>query len=372
LRTAPFIFNLFGEALQWILQKFYSWTIKRYLDDFLSILPPNTKPSDVHLAKTLFRHLTTLLGFTEAEDKSQDGTRIDFIGLILDTAKMQAQLPLDKKQRAINNINDVLKRGTVTQKQLQKLLSLLEFCAKVFPLGHPFLRRIWNMCKKGRTGRQRLTTAAKHNLAWWKTFLPIWSGVSMIQLTRERVYIATDASGKKGIEGAWFNGNTIEMFSTRVKRRHRSKHINWKEVFAIIYAFASWAEFWANKQVFVFCDNEAAVEEVNKRSIRGAAINPLQSLFLLAAKQNIDMVAIWVPSKDKSLADALSRFDLETVTNLVGQSASSLHRRQPSAITSKISRLLHHSTSTTVLPQGPKPNKEAAFQSTNSSAPATA
>jgi RNase H-like domain found in reverse transcriptase len=288
------------------------------------------------------------LGFTEAEEKSQDGTRVDYLGLIIDTTAMQAQLPHDKKQRAINNINDVLKRGTITQKQLQKLLGLLEFCAKVFPLGRPFLRRIWNMCRKDRIGRQRLTTAAKHDLAWWKAFLPIWSGVSMIQLTRERVFIATDASGKKGIGGAWFNNDKIEIFSTRVKRRHRPKHINWKEVFAIVYAFACWSEYWANKQVFVFCDNEAAVEGVNKRSIRGAAINPLQSLFLLAAKQNIDVVAIWVPSKDNALADALSRFDLDTVTNLVGQHVSSLPRRQPSAIASKMSRLLRPSTSTTV------------------------
>lgn len=41
LRTAPFIFNLFGEAFEWILQREYSWLLKRYLDDFLIILPQN-------------------------------------------------------------------------------------------------------------------------------------------------------------------------------------------------------------------------------------------------------------------------------------------------------------------------------------------
>jgi hypothetical protein len=160
LRTAPFIFNLFGEALQWILQRKYSYVVKRYLDDFLFILPPTTTPSEAQQVGTQFKIICTPLGFTEAEDKSKDGTRVDYLGLILDTARMEAQLPEYKKNRALESIQDVLHHGTVTQKQLQKLLGLLEFCTKVFPLGRPFLRCIWNMFKKERSGRQRLTKSA--------------------------------------------------------------------------------------------------------------------------------------------------------------------------------------------------------------------
>jgi ribonuclease HI len=347
LRTAPFIFNLFGEALQWILHRKYSYVIKRYLDDFLFVLPPAVDESEIQRAGAQFKTICAALGFTEAEDKSKDGTHVDYLGLILDTAKMEAQLPEDKKNRALESIKDVLRRGTVTQKQLQKLLGLLEFCAKVFPLGRPFLRCIWNMFKKERSGQQRLTKAAQNDLTWWAAFLPVWSGVSMIQISRKRVYIATNASGTKGIGGAWLQDDNVKIFSTRVNRRHRSKHINWKELFAIVYAFSSWSEQWGNKQVIVFCDNEAVVEGVNKRSIRGDAIHPLQTLFLLAAKRNIDVATVWVPSKANALADALSRFDRETVTNLLGQDAGSLLRRQPSSITSKLSHLMQLSTSTT-------------------------
>jgi Reverse transcriptase (RNA-dependent DNA polymerase) len=90
LRTAPFIFNLFGEALQWILHRKYSYVIKRYLDDFLFILPPTVNPSEVQQAGAQFKIICTALGFSEAEDKSKDGTRVDYLGLILDTAKMEA------------------------------------------------------------------------------------------------------------------------------------------------------------------------------------------------------------------------------------------------------------------------------------------
>jgi len=66
----------------------------------------------------------------------------------------------------------------------------------------------------------------------------------MIQISRPRIYIATDASGRKGIGGICFESQ--QLFSTRVPRRHRGKHINWKELFAVLYAFADWSEDWIN------------------------------------------------------------------------------------------------------------------------------
>jgi len=351
LRTAPFIFNLFGEAFQWILQRKYSWTLRRYLDDFLMIFPPDY---NVATASEQFDGICGQLGFTEASEKRKDGTCVDYLGLILDTVKMEARLPEEKKIRTINEINMTLAARSVTLKQLEKLLGLLEFCVAVFPLGRPFLRHVWNMFRLGRSWRQRLTTAARRDLQWWKEFLPIWSGISAIQLSRPRYHIATDASGKKGIGGVWFEAdNKFNMFATRLNRRHRPKHINWKELFAVLYAFASWADNWGESRVIVFCDNEAVVAGINKRTIRGAAINPLQSLFLLAAQRNIDVVAVWVPSKANALADALSRFDSEKITNLVGQQANSLLRRQPSMIMSKTCRLMQPSICTTASPHRP-------------------
>ena len=103
----------------------------------------------------------------------------------------------------------------------------------------------------------------------------------------------------------------------------------------------------------MFCDNEAVVAGINKRTIQDATINLLQSLFLLAAQRNIDVVAVWVPSKANALADALSRFDSEKITNLVGQQANPLLRHQPSMIMSKTCRLIQPSICTMASPHRP-------------------
>jgi len=42
----------------------------------------------------------------------------------------------------------------------------------------------------------------------------------MIQISCEWMYIATDASSTKGIEGAWLQDHDVKIFSTRVKRLH--------------------------------------------------------------------------------------------------------------------------------------------------------
>jgi len=281
LRTAPFLFNLFGEVFQWILQHIYTWTVKRYLDDFLGIFP-----TDHDLAKTAseFDMVVDKLGFTEATDKRQEGTCVDYLGLILDTKKMEARLPDEKKSRAMSGIELMLAKPMTTTKQLEKLLGLLEFCVSVFPLGRPFLRHVWNMFRKSKKGRYRLTTAARQDLSWWRRFLPIWSGISVIQPSRRMLHVATDASRTKGIGGVWFEGGTDNMFSTWVSCQHRRKHINWKEMFAVLYAFARWSEQWMEARVVVYCDNEAVVKGLRNRTIRGSAIRPLHTLYLIAAR----------------------------------------------------------------------------------------
>jgi hypothetical protein len=252
--------------------------VRRYLDDFLLVLPPRS-PIEEHSAR--FQSLCKRLGFSEAEDKREDGTCVYYLGLILDTDKMEARVPEEKINQAIADINKILEYTFVPMKKLQELLGLLEFCVAVFPIGRPFLRHIWNMLCGPETKTKKLSKAARYNLSWWKKFLPIWSGTSVIQSTREKVYVATDASGTKGIGGIEFQ--TSEVFSTRIPRRHRRKHINWKEMYSILYAFASWSDQWENKKVIIFCDNTGVVHGINKHTIRGKAIEPLQTIFLLAA-----------------------------------------------------------------------------------------
>jgi hypothetical protein len=341
LRTAPFIFNLFAEALQWIMEYHYDWTIHHYLDDFIAFFPPETNLSP---AGDQFRDTCEQVGFQIADDKNAEGTVVDYLGITIDSEKMEARLPPNKKDRVLLEVTNLLRKETVSRADLQSILGFLTFCTRVFPLGRPFLRHLFNMLNTEKR-YQQLTLAARRDLEWWKTLLPIWSGVSAIAPARQIIEIATDASGKKGIGGIWFA--TMDMFSTRMPRRHRAKHINYKEMHAVLHAFALWGDSWKGHLVEVKCDNEAVVMGINKKTIRGAAIGPLQHLLLLAAVLDVEVRATWISSEENALADALSRFDMTRVSELTGQLNYSLPSRQPSLISERISRLKQNITSTT-------------------------
>ena len=231
----------------------------------------------------------------------------------------------------------------MSQTELQSLLGFLTFCTRVFPIGRPFLRHVFNMLRRSR-GSQRLTAAARRDLEWWKMLLPVWSGVAAIDPPRKEFIIETDVSGIKGIGGYW--PTTGKMFSTRMPRRHRKKHINYKEMHAVLHAIAEWGDDWKGQSLTVRCDNFAVVQGINKKTIRGGAIQPLQQLLLLAGINDIVVRACWISTKDNAVADALSRFDMDRVANLLGVQRHFLPQsRQASNIKQKISHLMQPSTS---------------------------
>ena len=91
--------------------------------------------------------------------------------------------------------------------------------------------------------------------------------------------------------------------TARIRHRHRMKHINFKEMFTILYAFDEWGDEWKGDAVNVKCDNSPVVNGINKKSICGSAIEPLQRL-LLAAIYDIAVRATWIPMEENAITDA--------------------------------------------------------------------
>ena len=227
--------------------------------------PAGTSLSTAH---GQFQSICDQLGFLVANDKSVQGTVVDYLGILIDSDRMEAQLPPNKKGRVLAEVNRLLRQKSgITRRDLQSVLGFLTFCTRVFPLGRPFLRHLFNMLNRPYK-THTLTLAARRDLNWWKTLLPLWHGVAAIAPVRSEITIATDASGKKGIGGIWFA--TGSMFSTGTPKRHRSKHIDYEEMHAVLYAFAEWSENWSGQLVNVLCDNDAVVVAINKKTIRGA------------------------------------------------------------------------------------------------------
>ena len=338
LRTAPRIFNLFSEALHWVFETLFGWDLTHYLDDFLFVFSPDI---DVKKMTSEYNTVLSTFGLSAAREKDMDGQIVKHLGFEIDSGKMEVRLPQNKKLRAIQTISTLLHSKSVTFIALEEALGFLSHCCQVVPLGRPFLRNLFTLLRRTKLlSRTRISRIAKKDLQWWQLFMNSWSTISIIQLSRRNHDIATDASGLKGIGGI-YNG---VLFSDRVPARHRSKHINWKEMFAILHAFILWHEQWTTGRVRIACDNSVVVSAVKKRSIHGPALQPLQTILLIAALFDIELEIFWIPSEENIVADAASRHDFNKLANLGFQDQiQSLRKALPSTRISNLRKKLHSS-----------------------------
>jgi hypothetical protein len=67
--------------------------------------------------------------------------------------------------------------------------------------------------------------------------------------------------------------------------------------------------------VIVHTDNTSTLSGLNKGLIRSLSMEPFRALLLLAAAADIELQGVWLVSEDNGLADALSRFNVISITN---------------------------------------------------------
>ena len=97
------------------------------------------------------------------------------------------------------------------------------------------------------------------------------------------------------------------------------EHINTQEMRAVEQVLLYWGRQWKGKRLIIHTDNRAVAHALANRSIRGAPMQVLRRTLLLAADYDLELEAIWISTKDNTLADALSRMDWDRIANLAPQ-----------------------------------------------------
>ena len=332
LWTAPRIFNYFAEGLHWILQSRSTGAIIHYLDDFLAVVSA-AGSTRVQEYGQCFQETCDTLGLEVKLSKNAFGTTIEFLGLIIDSRRMEARLPPEKKEKGLLLISELATQKSCTLLALQRVTGLLNFLSKVVPLGRTFCRRLYDLEQRFPTGggkavHRRIPSGARKDLKWWRDLLPVHNGVLIIHPSRRRWRLWTDAAGKKGIGGFILPGEgprlppyneVSEFFSARVLFSQRNEHINVKEMIAVLVAFKRWAPLLAGCRLHLFCDNTAVVSSLRRRTSRGRLMAVLRKTLLLAARYDIEIEPQWIPSAENCLADALSRFEADRINQLAPQ-----------------------------------------------------
>ena len=94
-----------------------------------------------------------------------------FLGLELDTNKMEVRIPLVKVEEVISKTTTMLEKRRTTLRDMQLLIGSLKFCCRAIPTGRSFCRRlITATCGLSRPGHHMHVT--KNIKKDWKRGLP--------------------------------------------------------------------------------------------------------------------------------------------------------------------------------------------------------
>ncbi len=320
LRSAPFLFNQLSDAVEWILIKECRISfVCHILDDFLLIEPKaDTVPHEIPCQQSLSAMMLTFknLNIPIAPGKTQGPTQVlEFMGITLDTLRMEARLPADKIDRLKEIFAQFESRHSCTLKQLQSLIGTLNFACKVVPPGRPFLQRMIDLTRNIKMPHHhiKLNSGFFKDLEMWKRFIVNWNGanffLSSTWQNSDCLHLHTDASGVIGYGGIcgskWFQGTwqPHQLLETP------GISIAWQELFAIIVACQIWGDLLRDKRIIFKCDNEAVVSMINTKCSRAPrAMDLIRHLTLLTLQFNFYIRAQHIPGKRNEVADSLSRF----------------------------------------------------------------
>jgi hypothetical protein len=174
-----------------------------YLDDYLTMGKEHTKECEDNLES--IQRMCAWLGFPLKLEKMEGPTEsLIFLGILIDTSKMELRLPAEKLTELKSIIGQWKYRHASTKRQLLSLIGKLAHAAKIVKPGRTFLRRMLDVAHgvKDLNHYVKLKSDFKSDLAWWEYFLEQWNGLSMMEsLHHNQAPFAvwhTDASGAWG------------------------------------------------------------------------------------------------------------------------------------------------------------------------------
>ena len=135
--------------------------------------------------------------------------------------------------------------------------------------GRTFMRRLWDTAKKfskvPRHYRITLSSDCRKDLLWWQEFLASWNGKSFFLYQAETsstdldlLQVYTDAGGTLGW-GAYY-ANEGRWMHSRWEQDTMDLSIEYKELFPILVACATWGHMWCRLRIAFHCDSQAVVD----------------------------------------------------------------------------------------------------------------
>jgi len=348
LRSSCRLWELYAAALHFFIHEILPMHGPRrtihYVDDFLFVVQGKKAIADQLLANAL--ELCADLGLPMAADKTVGPvTQLTFLGLELDSQRMEARLPASrreslqqlmlawgrKKEEAADRRRLRRRKGApepdkpdaaaASVQELQSLTGLLNFACAVVRPGRFYLRRIINhtmrvaAISRSRTALFPISDSVWADIEWWREFLGEWNGISLLY---EREWTeapliefrsdACDTGYGAHYRRQWFAGRWSEAELAAARRRTRIS-MPFLELRALTLAAATWGSEWRGMKITFRCDCMPVVQAITRcTSRRPPTMHHLRHLSTLACQFGFDFRCHHIEGATNTIADVLSRY----------------------------------------------------------------
>ena len=200
-------------------------------------------------------------------------TKLEFLGLLIDTINHCVCIPVNKVEKAVKLIESILEKKSrkVTLNQLQKVCGFLNFLGRCVIPGRAFTRRLYAYTANDKLKPHhhiRVNGEIRDDLAMWLTFLqhptvfcrPFLDFSSV--LVADQIDMFSDTSGAIGM-GAICGASWMYAFWPKEFIKRYKPSIEYLELYAVTAAVICWIHKFKNKRIILFCDNRSVVDMIN-------------------------------------------------------------------------------------------------------------
>ena len=282
-----------------------------YLDDLLLI---GRTLEEALMARDSVLFLLQVLGFTINWEKSvlQPTQVMEFLGMKIDSQKMEISLPEEKLTALKDLCKQTLKAKTLSVRELASLIGKLYATLPAVSMAPLQIRSLQQDLIRAQSNHKnyenyiQLSQEAKEELQWWLNNLQLVQG-RPVRLGTPDMVIYSDASSHIGWGAAVEGGMSTGGVWTQQEKD--AYHINELELMGAELALQTFVKDQKMKLVHLFMDNMTALSYIaNKGGTKSVTLTSIAKRILTYLQdRGITITVSWIPSHLNKRADFRSR-----------------------------------------------------------------